>query len=180
MKALLLGATGVSGRIPAIFIAREQQITEIGIASRRLDAAQKAAADIGGKGRAVCVDIQDLLRLASIAAEYDIIVNAAGPTSEVQVPALQAAIEAGVDYCDLGVNGRPAEKALDLDAKAKTKGVTAIIGTGWCAVTGLMAVHAFHKLDRAEDVSTYMQFDYSPGAFSQQKRSLRERESNIM
>ncbi len=179
MKVLLLGATGVSGRTPAVLLAREKQITEIGIASRRLAAAQKAAAEISDKGRAVCVDIHDLPRLASIAAEYDIIVNTAGPTSEVQVPAIQAAIEAGVDYCDLGVNGRPAEKALVLDAKAQAKGVTAIICTGWCAVTGLMAVHAFHQLDKVDDVSTCMQFDYSPGGFfSAEKVLARAKEQN--
>ena len=77
------------------------------------------------------------------------------------------------------MNGRPAEKALDLDEKAREKGVTAIIGTGWCAVTGLMAVHAFHQLDKVEDVNTCMQFDYSPGSFfSAEKVLARAREQN--
>lgn len=49
MKALLLGATGVSGKRPAALLAGEKQINKIGIASRRLDAAQNAAAEIGDR-----------------------------------------------------------------------------------------------------------------------------------
>ena len=64
---------------------------------------------IGDKARAVCVDIRDVARLASIASDFDIIVNAAGPTSEVQLPAVQAAIEAGVHYSDLAAIGKYAD-----------------------------------------------------------------------
>jgi saccharopine dehydrogenase-like NADP-dependent oxidoreductase len=165
MKILLLGCTGIAGKGTASLLAREDLVTEIGLASRRLDAAQRATVAIGPKARGVCVDIHDLQKLASIASEYDIIINSAGPTSEVQIAAIQAALEAGVHYCDLGVNGRPAKRALELDAQARAKGITAIIGTGWCAVTGLMAVHASLRLDQVEELSTCMLFDYSPGGF---------------
>jgi saccharopine dehydrogenase-like NADP-dependent oxidoreductase len=165
MKVLLLGGTGVAGKGAASLFVRENLITEIGVASRHIEAAQRTAAAIGEKARGVCADIKDPHKLASIASEYDIIVNTAGPTSEVQIAAIQAALEAGVHYCDLGINGRPAEKALGLDAQARAKGVTAIIGTGWCAVTGLMAVHASQQLEKVEELFTCMVFDYSPGGF---------------
>ncbi len=165
MRVLLLGGTGVFGKSAATLLAREKEITEIAIASRHLATAQRIASEIGDKARAVCVDIKDLTRLSSIASDYNIIVNAAGPTSEVQVPAIQAAIEAGVHYCDLGVIGRTAEKALKLNAQAQAKGVTAIIGTGWCALRSLMAVHAAHQLDEIDALFACFQFDYSPGGF---------------
>jgi saccharopine dehydrogenase-like NADP-dependent oxidoreductase len=149
----------------ASLLAGKELVTEIGLASRNLDTARHLVKEIGSKARPVCVDIQDLRRLSSIAAEYDMIVNCAGPTSIVQVPAVQAAIEAGVHYCDLGVTGRPANKALELDAQARAKGVTIIIGTGWCAVTGMMAVHANHQLDQTDEITTCLMFDYSPGGF---------------
>lgn len=172
MKVLLLGGTGVFGKSTARLLAREKQITEIALASRHLEAAQRAALEIGDKARAVCVDIKDLARLSSIAGDFNIIVNAAGPTSEVQIPALQAAIEAGVHYCDLGVIGHTAEKALQLDAQARAKGVTAIIGTGWCAITSLMAVHATHQLDETEELSVCYLFDISPGNYYSPEQSL--------
>jgi len=163
MKVLLLGGTGVFGKSSAALLSREKDITEIALASRTLETAQRVASEIGDKAVAVCVDIKDLTRLSSIASDYDIVVNAAGPTSEVQVPAIQAAIEAGVHYCDLGVSGRTAEEALKLNSQAQARGVTAIIGTGWCAIRSLMAVHAAHQLDETDELSACFQFDYSPG-----------------
>jgi len=172
MKVLLLGGTGVSGKSAAALLARENLITEIGLACRHLETAQRFAAEIGDKARPVCVDIKDLSRLSSIAADYDIIVNTAGPTSVVQVPAIQAAIEAGVHYCDLAIIGSTAAKALELDGQAQARGITAIIGTGWLAIMSLMAVHGAHQLDETEQLSVCMLADYSPGNFFSPEQSL--------
>jgi lysine 6-dehydrogenase len=172
VKILILGGTGLFGKSTAALLARQTQITEIGLASRNLESAQRAALEIGDKAHAVCVDIKDMSRLSSIAGEYHIIVNAAGPTSEVQVPALQAAIEAGVHYCDLGVIGETAQSALQLDSLAQARGVTAIISTGWLAIMSLMAVHAAGKLDEAEQLSVCMLADYSPGYYFSPEQSL--------
>ncbi len=94
MKVLILCGTGVFGKSAAALLARDEQITDIMLTSRHLGSAQLAADEIGGKARAVSVDIKDQTRFSSIASNFDLIVNAAGPTSKVQVPALQAAIEA--------------------------------------------------------------------------------------
>jgi hypothetical protein len=172
MKVLLLGGTGLFGKRAAALLARESLITEIGIASRNLVTAQLVSVEIGDKAHAVCVDIKDLPRLSTIAAGYDIIVNTAGPTSEVQVPAVQAVIEAGVHYCDLAAIGRYAESALKLDSQARTRGVTAIIATGWVAINSLMAVHASHQLDETEQISVCWLFDYTPGNYFSPDQSL--------
>jgi saccharopine dehydrogenase-like NADP-dependent oxidoreductase len=172
MKVLLRGGTGVFGKSAAALLARDKQITEIALASRHLEAAQRTALEIGDKARAVCVNIRDLAQLSSVAGHYDLIVNAAGPTSEVQVPALQAAIDASVRYCDLRVVGRTTEEALQLDTQARASGVTAVIGTGWCAITSLMAVHATHQLDETEELSVCYLFDISPGNYYSPEQSL--------
>lgn len=172
MKVLLLGGTGVFGKSAAALLARENLITEIGLASRNLETAKRVTVEIGDKAHAVCVDIKDLPGLSSLSTNYDIIVNAAGPTSEVQVPALQAAIDAGVNYCDLAAIGTYAEKALQLDSQARSKGVTAIIGTGWISILNLMAVHAFQQLEVTERISVCCLFDYTPGDFFSPEQSL--------
>ena len=172
MKVLLLGGTGLVGKSVAALLAGEALICEIGLASRNLAAATQAAIEIGDKAHAVCVDIQEPSRLSSIAAAYDIIVNAAGPTSVVQVPALKAAVEAGVHYCDLGVIGKSARSALQLDALAQAREVTAIISSGWFAVLNLMAVYAAEQLDNTVKVSACMLFDYTPGSFFAPAQSL--------
>jgi len=165
MKVLLLGGTGVFGKRAAAYLADDNLITEVALASRRIEAAQQAAIKIGEKARAVCVDIKDTVRLSSIASDFDIVVNAAGPTSEVQVPAIQAAIEAGVHYCDLAAIGKYAESALELDSRARARDVTAVIATGWVAMNSLMAVHASRMLDKTEKISTCWLFDYTPGNY---------------
>ncbi|MDF1516138.1 MAG: saccharopine dehydrogenase NADP-binding domain-containing protein, partial [Anaerolineae bacterium] len=96
MKVLLLGSTGMFGKSASKRLVGEDLVTEIGCASRRPEAARRAAESIGSKGHPVCVDISDTQALAHIAAGCDIIINTAGPTSEVQTPAVQAAITAGV------------------------------------------------------------------------------------
>ncbi|MFZ2098116.1 MAG: saccharopine dehydrogenase NADP-binding domain-containing protein [Anaerolineales bacterium] len=101
MKVLLLGGTGSFGKQTAVLLSCESLITEIGIASRNLEYAQGVAAEIGDKAHGVYVDIRDRSQLSSTAAGYDIIINTAGPAFEVQVPAMQAAIQAGTHYCDL-------------------------------------------------------------------------------
>ncbi len=172
MKVLLLGGTGLFGKGAAIFLAYESLVTEIGIASRDINKAQQVTAQIGDKAHAICVDIKDISRLSSVANEFDIIVNAAGPTSEVQVPAIQAAIKAGVHYCDIGVIGKSAHEALQLDALARSRGVTAIISTGWFAIMNLMAVYAVTHLDETEHVSVCMLADYTPGNYFSPDQSL--------
>jgi hypothetical protein len=172
MKVLLLGGTGGFGKQAAVQLTSDGLITEVGVASRSIEAAQRAANEIGDKARGVSVDIKDIARLSSIASDFDIIVNTAGPTSEVQVPAIEAAIEAGVHYCDLAAIGKYAEIALRLDSRAKDKGVTAIIDTGWVAISSLLAVHAARKLDDTAKISVCWLFDYTPGNYFSPVQSL--------
>jgi saccharopine dehydrogenase-like NADP-dependent oxidoreductase len=172
MKVLLLGGTGGVGKIAAAYLANDNRITEVALTSRHIEAAQQAAVEIGDKARAVCVDIKDQDRLSSLATGFDIVVNAAGPTSEVQVPAIQAAIEAGVHYCDIAAIGKYAEKALKLDSRARARGVTVVIDTGWVAMSSLLAVHASRKLDKTEQISVCWLFDYTPGNYFSPDQSL--------
>ena len=90
----------------------------------------------------------------------------------MQVPAIQAAIKAGVHYCDLGVTGKSAQSALQLDTQARDRHVTAIISTGWFAIMNLMAVHAVSQLDETQQVSVCMLADYTPGEYFSPEQSL--------
>ncbi|MEE4236756.1 MAG: saccharopine dehydrogenase NADP-binding domain-containing protein [Anderseniella sp.] len=172
MKVLLLGGTGGFGAQAAAYLAGDNLITEVALASRRIEVAQQAAVRIGDKATAVCVDIKDVARLSSVASDYDIIVNAAGPTSDVQLPAIQGAIEAGVHYCDVAAIGKYAERAFQLDSQARAKGVTAVIATGWVAMNNLMAVHASRMLEDTAEISVSWLFDYTPGNYFSPVQSL--------
>ena len=179
MKVLLLGGTGVFGQDAAGLLADSNLVTEIAIASRRLEAAQEVASELDAKGRAVSVDIKDQRRLTSIASEYDIVVNAAGPTFEVQLPALRAVIEAGTHYCDLGIDGDTMETALQLDPQARDAAVTAVLGIGLDpGLSNLLAVHAVQQLDETEELLVCL-FDHmaTMGTLSPEPALARARES---
>ena len=152
MKALALGGAGQFGKYVAQRLIASDIVSEIVIAGRNLEAARSAAAELGSKATAVQVDLLDEKRLASLAEGCDIMVNTAGPEHKVVLPALRAAIKAGVNYCDLCAYGPTTEKALDLNAAAKASEVTAILGIGLAGLSNLRMMHAANQLDQVEDL----------------------------
>jgi hypothetical protein len=155
MRVLALGGAGKYGRRAVGIIASSTLVSEILIAGRNIEAAQSCAKDTGEKARAVSVDISNKDRLVTLARDCDIIVNTAGPEFDVALKALEAAIMAGTNYCDISADGPTMEKALELDVAAKAKGITALMGIGlWPGLTNLMMIHAARQLDSAEEVRT--------------------------
>ncbi len=153
LRVLVLGGAGRFGSLTARRLAASELVSEVGIAGRNQDALKRVASEIGDQARAVQVDIHDEHRLASVAADYDIVVNAAGPGYELFLPGLRGAISAGTHYCDLGDNGPTMEKQLELDAAARERDVVAVVGIGLDpGLMNLLAVHASRKFDRIEDV----------------------------
>jgi len=153
IRVLLLGGSGRFGEYAARCLAKSDVVTDIGLAGRTEAVLKSRASEVGDKAHSVLVDIRDEGRLASVAGEYDVVVNAAGPEWEVLLPALRASIKAGTHYCDLGADGRTAEKQLELDSLAKKQSVIAIIGMGYDPGIGnLLAVEAVKQFDRVEEM----------------------------
>lgn len=153
MRVLALGGAGEYGRHAVRILASSTLVSEIVIAGRSLENAQNCAKDTGEKARAVFIDVSDRDRLVALARDFDIVVNTSGPEWETVLKVLDAAITAGINYCDIGGHGPTTEKALELDSAAKAKGVTALLGIGACPGVGtLMMVHAARQLDSAEEV----------------------------
>jgi len=155
MRVLALGGASLYGKNACSILASSSLVSEILIAGRNLETAQKCAKDIGGKARAASVDVADRGKLIAIARDCDIILNTTGPEYETVLDVLNAAITAGKNYCDIGADGPTTEAALKLDLTAKAKGVTALVGIGACpGVASLMMLHAARQLDRVEKVSS--------------------------
>ena len=104
-RILFLGGSGKMDRGRARELVASDLVSEVGIAGRNLERLNRAVTKIGNKAHAVQVDILDEHRLVSVAADYDIILNTAGPEYEVLLPALRGAITAGKHYCDIGGDG---------------------------------------------------------------------------
>jgi saccharopine dehydrogenase (NAD+, L-lysine-forming) len=158
LRVLLLGGSGRFGEGVARCLVSSGVVSEIGLAGRNEDVLRRRASEVGDKAHSVLVDIRDTHRLTSVARDYDIVVNAAGPEWEVLLPALRASIDAGTHYCDLGADGRTAEKQLELDPFAKEHDVVAIIGMGFDpGIDNLLAMHACGGFDHIEDLTICFQ-----------------------
>ncbi len=155
-------------------LAVSEIVSDIGIAGRNRDALTRVASEVGEKARTVQVDIRDEDRLASMAADYDIVVNTAGPEWEVLVPALRAVVAAGTDYCDLGAFGQTTKLQLQLDSAAKERDMVAILGIGFDpGLDNLLVVHASRTLDTVEEVQLRHHW-FGPPYLSEALNLLRE------
>ena len=148
MKVFALGGYGKIG-YPAIkLLAQSDLITEIAVAGRNLERAEKAATEIGEKGMAVHADGSNEKNLTSLLAGYDIIMNAANDGTVL--PTIRAAIRTGTQYCDANVVNK---KALQLASEAEAAGITSIVATGICpCISNLMGVHAARQLEEVEQL----------------------------
>jgi len=141
------------GQATAKRLATNATVSEITIAGRDSEKAKRAASAIGEKANSVKAEATDETQIAHMVSGYDLLINTSGPDYLVQLPVVRAAIEAGIDYCDVSCDGPAAEKVLKLDSKARAAGMTAVIGIGWApGIDNLMMTHAVRQLDRAESV----------------------------
>ena len=148
MKIFALGGYGKVG-LPAIqLLAQSDLVTEIAIAGRSLERADKAAVTIGEKAIAVQADAIDEQQLTSLLADYDIIMNAA--YDDLVLPSIRAAIGARTHYCDANVI---IEQALQLSTEAVSVGITAIVANGVSPnISNLMGVYVASQLEEVEQL----------------------------
>jgi saccharopine dehydrogenase-like NADP-dependent oxidoreductase len=153
MRVFVLGGAGRHGRRSAYLLSSRPEVTEIVIGARDLEGAHAIARRLGPKASVRAVDARDESALAAAIAGARLLVNASGPYFETLLPALRAAIEARVHYCDFSEDGRTVELAFELDGAARRAGIVAVLGIGEApGITNLMALHAARQLDRAEDI----------------------------
>ncbi len=147
------------GRTTARILAASDVVSDIVIAGRNLETAERFATDLGAKATAVQVDAADEERLAFLAADSDIVVSTAGPSFKVALPAIRGAIKAGVHYTDLSEDASTTTKASALDAAAKAADITALMGMGETpGRSNLFMMHAAHQLDQAEAIRYFYFF----------------------
>ena len=151
MKVFALGGYGKVGLAAIKLLSKYDLVSEIAIAGRNQELAEKAAEAIGKKGFSVYADGTDDQKLTSLLEDCDIIMNAA--VNKTVTPAIRAAIRTGTHYCDANTVIEP---ALQLAPDAEAAGITAIIGSGGGApcISNLMGVHAARQLDEVEQLQS--------------------------
>jgi hypothetical protein len=147
MKGFVFGGYGKTGLPATKLLAGSDLVSEITVAGRNLERAEKAASEIGEKATAIQADGTDEQQLTSLLAGYDIVVNTA--TYEAVPTILPAAIRVGAHYCDMDF----VEQVLQLEPDAKAAGITAILAAGISpSISNLMGIHAALQLDEVEQL----------------------------
>jgi len=93
-----------------------------------------------------CADLTDEPTLRSVVEQADVVLGAL--PSVFGFRTLEIIIDAGKNFCDISFMP---ENALDLDARAKARGVTAVVDCGVSpGLSNLFVGHAYAKLDSAD------------------------------
>lgn len=152
MKLVVLGAGGM-GRYAARTAAGFDFVDELVVADLDATAAGRLAEELAPGARGVRVDVTDATELAALFGGADAVLNTVGPFFRLGPPVLRAAIDAGCHYLDINDDWESTEAMLAMDAAARERGVTAVIGVGASpGISNLLAATAIDQLDEVEAV----------------------------
>jgi saccharopine dehydrogenase-like NADP-dependent oxidoreductase len=125
---------------------------EVTVADRSPAALERMRKHAGDRIRTVQVDLADRDAVVTLVRGADVVLGAAASAIGLQL--LRSVIEAGAPYCDISFMP---ESALELDAEARRRGVTAIVDCGVApGMSNLLAAASARRLDRAESVAIYV------------------------
>jgi saccharopine dehydrogenase (NAD+, L-lysine-forming) len=157
MKVLVLGC-GEMGQVAVADLLRYGELFRtVGILSRHPERVEDYLGTVRDRKRAVihCGDVQDEAKLVSLMRGYDVVCNLAGPNYLNAVPAVRAAIAAGVHLVDVSDDWEATLAILGLHEEAAQAGVTIVVGLGASpGVTNVLARAGADRLDRVEEVRT--------------------------
>src|SRR3989442_3527857 len=123
MKVLILGGYGAMAQSTVPDLLSSPAVERVGIAGRNASKAKAfAASQRDDRATAVLVDARDSADLVRELKHWDCVINSTW--YDLNVPITEAAIAAGVHYCDLGGLYHQTLRELKLDARARGAGVT--------------------------------------------------------
>ena len=152
MKVLILGGYGAMAQSTVLDLLSSPGVERVGIAGRNASKAKAfAASQRDDRATAVSVDARDSAGLARELKRWDCVINSTW--YDLNVPITEAAIAAGIHYCDLGGLYHQTLRQLKLDARARDAGVTCVLGIGSTPGTmNVLGMHGAGKLDKVSKV----------------------------
>jgi len=149
---IILGGYGAMAQSTVPDLLASPGVERVGIAGRSLEKA-KAFAKAQSDDRAVPVplDARDSPALVRELKRWDAVIHSSW--YDLNVPTTEAAIEAGIHYCDLGGLYHQTLRQLKLDRRAKDAGVVCVLGIGSTPGTmNVMGQYGSSKLDKVHKV----------------------------
>ena len=171
MKVVILGGAGnvALATVRDLLEMDAGDVAEVVLADQRLgDVQRRAQALQSPKVKAAFVDITNRRSLVELAKGSDIVINEAH-AGGLQLLALEAALEAGCHYLDLGTFPEVTSKQLSLDAAFREAGLSAIVGLGsGPGINNIISRWLADKLDRVDSI----QMSFAASTSSQSKSPL--------
>ena len=156
MKILALGGAGDMGRMAVAVLLDSPSVSAVSVADIDYELASTFVEMVNSpKLSAVQIDITEKEKLINLMSSHDVVINTVGPFFKFEVPILEAVIEAKKPFLDICDDWKPTLDALEMDEKAKSAGITAVIGIGASpGITNILAVQACSKLDEVDELIT--------------------------
>jgi short subunit dehydrogenase-like uncharacterized protein len=144
LDVVVLGATGVTGRHVAAYLAERSAEDGFrwGAAARDPTKLERVLAEVGASGgEAIAADTGDPASLAALAGRTGVVLNLVGPYTHHARPVIATCVEAGAHYLDL-TGEIPFVRAInrEFDAAAREHGVTIAQVCGFEALPPDLAV----------------------------------------
>lgn len=146
-RIALIGGAGLMGRVTARDLVESGY--EVVIADINEEAAREVAQPLGARARVVRTDAGDVASVVAAADGADAVVNVAQYYFNLTV--MEACLQVGLPYADLGGLFHLTRRQLELDARFRARGITAVLGIGSCVgVTNLMAAYIASRLAKVD------------------------------
>jgi len=160
VKIGVLGGAGDMGFSIVTFLSEMKEVEEILIGDINPDRVKDVIKELGEAGEKielVKVDARNKSSLMEyLSRDLDSVVSTIGPFYEFAKPIMEAAIEAGKPFLDICDDSDGAEQSLELNEKAKRKGVTCITGLGWTpGLSNILALKGYRELGGADEIKIY-------------------------
>lgn len=157
-KVIVLGGAGAVGSVAVRTLANHAEFTDIVIGDFNTERAQKVADSIKTKKISVVkFDANDTGSIHAAIKGMDVVCNCVGPFYSTVKPILTAVIEEKINYVDVCDDVDVTIDIFNMDAKAKSAGITALIGMGNSpGVTNIIAKLASNDLlDETDSIDIF-------------------------
>ena len=155
MRIIVLGGAGKMGCISVQSLTKDPRVNEVVIADYNLEQAKIVAEIINSPKISIQkVDVNDHAGLVKVLTGADACVNATVYYTNLQI--MEACLEAGVCYTDMGGLFHTTLKQLELSERFAAKGLSAVLGMGSApGIPNIQSRYAADRLDTIEYVRIY-------------------------
>ncbi len=157
MKIAVLGGAGIIGRVIARDLALTDDVAEVVVADLNETGAQTAVSSVApgdSRFKAACIDVTNRPALVNLLGDVDCVINSVQYYFNLDV--MQACLEAGCHYVDLGGLFYTTRQQLELNETFRAKGLTAILGLGSCpGIANVQAALVAGRFDTIRSIKIY-------------------------